>query len=68
MTEVALAAEAIQYLPVVVTGVENLWSWIEGIRTANQQSEEWTPEIEASFQQALLARTKASAYQPDKPA
>lgn len=68
MTEVALAAEALQYLPTVVTDVEKLWSWIEGVRSANQQSAEWTPEIETAFQKALLARTQAPEQQPDKPA
>jgi hypothetical protein len=66
MTEVALAAEALQYLPMVVTGVEKLWSWIEGVRSANQQSAEWTPEIEAKFQAALLARVNSPEQQPDK--
>jgi hypothetical protein len=65
MTEAALAAQALQYLPLVVTEVEKLWQWIEGVRAANQQSAEWTPEIEAAYQQRLLERTKASAYQPD---
>jgi len=67
MTEVALAAQALQYLPLVVTEVEKLWAWIAGVRAASQQSAEWTPEIEAQFQAALLARTQAPAYQPDPP-
>lgn len=65
MTEIALAAQALQYLPVVITGAEKLWAWIEGVRAANQQSAEWTPEIEAAYQAALLARTQKPAYQPD---
>jgi hypothetical protein len=67
MGEVALAAEAIQYLPTVVTGVEKLWSWIEGVREANSQTAEWTTEIEAAFQKALLARVSAPEQQPDRP-
>lgn len=65
MTEVALAATALQYLPMVITDVQKLWAWIASVRAANQQSEEWTPDIEAAFQKALLARTTAPAYQPD---
>lgn len=65
MSEIALAAEALQYLPVVVTEAEKLWSWIASVREANRQSAEWTPGIEAAFQTALLARTSKPAYQPD---
>jgi hypothetical protein len=67
MAEVELAAQALQYLPMVVTEAEKLWSWISKVREANQQSKEWTPEMEAKFQAALLARTQAPAYQPDAP-
>jgi hypothetical protein len=67
MSEIQLAAQALQYLPTVVTEVEHLWAWIQGVRNASQQTAEWTPEIETAYQRALLARTTAPAYQPDAP-
>lgn len=67
MTEIALAELALKYLPVVVSGAEKLWAWITSVRSASQQSAEWTPEIEAQYQAALLARTGRPEYQPDTP-
>jgi hypothetical protein len=67
MTEVALAAEALQYLPTVVNGAEELWAFITKVRSANEQNAEWTADIEAAYQQQLLARTAAPEQQPDAP-
>jgi len=68
MSEVALAAEALQYLPTVVNGAEELWGFITKVRSANAQSAEWTADIEAAYQQRLLARSAAPEQQPDPPA
>lgn len=66
MSEIALAGMALQYLPTVVTDAEKLWSWIQGVRTANAQSAEWTADMETKFRTALLARAAAPEQQPDK--
>lgn len=67
MSEIALAQLALQYLPVVVTDAEKLWTWITSVRAAAQQSTAWTPDMETQYQQALLARSGDPAYQPDAP-
>lgn len=63
----ALLPVVLQYLPAVETGAEHLWAWVESLRTAAQQSAEWTADLETQYQAALLARTSSAAYQPDKP-
>jgi len=63
----ALLPSVLQYLPAIETGAEHLWAWVESLRTAAQQSSEWTTDQETQYQQALLARTGSSAYQPDAP-
>ena len=65
MTEIALAQLALQYLPTVTTGIEHLWTWITSVRQAAQQSAEWTGDIEAQYQRALLARTSRPEYRRD---
>ena len=63
----ALLPVVLQYLPTVETGAEHLWAWVEGVRSAAQQSAEWTPEMESQYRTALIASGKDPAYQPDSP-
>lgn len=52
-------------LPSITTGAAELWKFITTVRTAAQQSNEWTPALETAYQQALLATANDPAYQPD---
>lgn len=61
----ALLPVVLQYLPTVETGAEHLWAWVMSLRSAAQQSNVWTPELETAFRAALLACGKDPAYQPD---
>jgi hypothetical protein len=63
----ALLPVVLQYLPQVTTGVEQLIAWIGGVRTAAQQSGEWTPALEAQYRASLFATTSDPAYKPDAP-
>jgi len=64
MTALALAQIAIQLLPTVTTGVEELIAFINTIRSAAQQSGEWTPAHEDAYRASLFATTKDPAYAP----
>lgn len=52
-------------LPLVQAGVGEFIQWLAALRTALQQTGEWSPEQEAGYRQALLAKTGDPAYQPD---
>jgi hypothetical protein len=51
-----LLPQLIALIPTVTTGVGNLISFIAAIRTAAQQSSEWTPALEAAFVNAIIAK------------
>jgi hypothetical protein len=61
---VILAQLAIQLLPTVSTGVTALIAFIESVRTAAQQSNEWDAATEAAFRAAAFAKTNNPAYKP----
>ena len=61
----ALLPVVLKYLPTVEAGAEHLWAWVMGIRSALQQSAEWTDDLENQFRAALQACGKDPAYQPD---
>ena len=61
----ALLPVILQYLPTITTGAEHLWAWVQGVRTAAQQSSEWTADHEAQFRAALAASGQDPEYQPD---
>ena len=61
----ALLPVVLQYLPTVETGAEHLWNWVTTVRSAAQQSAEWTEDHETQFRAALQATGKDAAYQPD---
>ena len=62
---VAVAQAVLALLPMVTTGAEKLWDFITHVRTATQQTGEWTPAAEAAWQAALLAKADSAAAQPD---
>ena len=66
MTTAAIIQLALAILPLVETGVPEFIAWINSLRSAAQQSNEWTPAQEAAYRAALLAKTGDPAYQPDK--
>lgn len=61
----ALLPSLISLIPTIGAGITNLISFIEGVRTAAQQAAEWTPDLEAAFVNALIARAKSQAWLPD---
>ena len=65
MQAAALAQLAIVMLPLIETGVSQFIAWITELRTAVQQSGEWTAAQEAAFRAALLAKTGDAAYGPE---
>lgn len=64
MTELALAQIAIQLLPTVTTGVSELITFINRVRTATQQTGEWPASTEAAYRASIFATTKDPAYAP----
>lgn len=62
---IAIIAQLIPLIPSLTVGVESLIAFIASIRTAAQQSGEWTPELEKAFLDALLARSTSPAWRPD---
>ncbi|HWC60860.1 MAG TPA: hypothetical protein VHC44_14285 [Verrucomicrobiae bacterium] len=63
----ALLPVVLQYLPTVESGAEHLWAWVTSVRTAAQQSGEWTADMEQQYRDALQACGKDPAWQPDLP-
>lgn len=59
MEGIALAQVILAMLPTITTGAEHLFQFVDRVRTAAQQSEEWTPEMEAAFQRELLRKARA---------
>ena len=66
-TALALVQILLPLLPSIETGAVQLWNFINSVRSAAQQSGEWTSEIEAAYRAALQATSTDPAYQPDKP-
>lgn len=61
----ALLPTILEYIPKVETGVEQLIAWVKGVRAAAQQAAVWTPALETSFLEAILATKTDPAYQTD---
>lgn len=68
MEVTAIIQLALQLLPLITTGVPEFIAWINSLKTAAQQADEWTPELEAAYRAALFAKSNDPAYQPDPPA
>lgn len=64
---IALATKAIELLPTLTVGVNELIAYINAIRTTFQQTGEWDEDAEQAFRQSLLDAGKDPAFQPDKP-
>lgn len=62
-----IAELALKFLPLITTGAEHVWNFITSVRSAAQQTGEWTPAAEAAYQQRLLAKADAPQSQPDAP-
>jgi len=56
----------IKLIPIVTEGASNLIAFIASIRTAAKQTSEWTPELEAAFIDALIAKASTDAWKTDK--
>ena len=65
MTTIAIIQLALAILPLVETGVPQFIAWINSLKSAAQQSSEWTPALEATYRAALFAKTADPAYLPD---
>lgn len=65
MQAIAILQLALQILPLVTTGITEFVAWINSLRASLQQTEEWTPELEAAYRAALWAKTQDPAYKPD---
>ena len=62
---IALLPQLLALLPTAVVGVEHLVAWIASIRTAAQQSGEWTADMEAAYVQGLYTLARRPSMQPD---
>jgi hypothetical protein len=65
-TALALVQIILPLLPSIETGAVQLWNFINSVRSAAQQSAEWTPALEQAYLAALAATKTDPAYQPDK--
>lgn len=62
----ALAQILIPLIPSLIGDVESLVAWITSIRSAAQQSGEWTAKMDGDFRAAVLAAGLADpAFRPD---
>lgn len=61
----ALLPGLINLIPTVTTGLSSLIAFIGAIRSAAQQSGEWTPELEKAFLDALIAKGSTNAWKTD---
>jgi hypothetical protein len=62
---ISILPSVISLIPTITTGVENIIALVAGIRSAAQQTAEWTPELEKQFVDALIARALTKAWTPD---
>lgn len=60
-----LLPQLIALIPTLSVGVANLISFIASVRSAAQQSGEWTPELEKQFVDTLIARGSTDAWKTD---
>jgi hypothetical protein len=65
MTAAAIIQIALQVLPLVTTAVPEFIAWIEGLKKSLEQTNEWTPELDAAYRAAIFAHKQDPAFQPD---
>jgi hypothetical protein len=61
---ISLVTLILPQIPALVGDVEAIWTAIAGVRTAAQQTGEWTDAAEAAWQQALLADGRSPDWTP----
>ena len=61
----ALLPGLIALIPTITTGISSLIAFIAAIRSAAQQSGEWTPELERLFVDNLIAKASTDAWKTD---
>lgn len=61
----ALLPGLIGLIPTITTGLSSLIAFIAAIRTAAQQTAEWTPALEKLFVDALIAKSSTDAWKTD---
>ena len=61
----ALLPGLIGLIPTITTGLSSLIAFIGAIRTAAQQTSQWTPELENLFIEALIAKGSTDAWKTD---
>lgn len=52
-------------IPSIIQGITALVSYIQSVRTAAQQNNVWTPDMETSYQSMLASAATAPEWQPD---
>lgn len=62
---IVIAQMVIAALPSLTTGITEAIAFINSIRSAAQQSGEWTADAETAYRNSLWATTQDPAYQPD---
>lgn len=62
---IAIIAQILPLLPTIGGDISALIKWISSIRTAAQQSGEWTPELEKAFIDNLILRATAPQWMTD---
>ena len=63
----AIIALILANLPTIISAGEAGWKFIQSVRSAAQQSGEWTAEQESQFLALLEKETIDPAWQMDKP-
>lgn len=64
-SSLVLAQLAITLLPKIQTGITELINFINTVKTAAQQTGEWTPEMDQAFRDSLIEAGQDPAAQPD---
>lgn len=59
-----LVAQILPLIPSLIGDVQAIWTWIASVRTAAQQTGDWTDAQEQAWQAALIADGKTSDWQP----
>lgn len=60
-----LLPQIIALIPTIESGAGSIVKFVSGIRSAAQQSGQWTPELEAAFITALIAKSSTDAWKTD---
>ena len=61
----ALLPTLIGLIPTITTGLSVVIKFIADVRTAAQQTSQWTPELEKQFVDALILKGSSDAWKTD---